>query len=66
MQHKCVYKNVSWKRFANVFVCGEKEVYVAEPMEDFEQHEDYLYIIEIFLLSSCSSLNTSAYNDETW
>lgn len=45
MQHKCVYKNVSRKRFANVFICEEKEEYLAELMEDFEQHEDYLYII---------------------
>lgn len=32
--------------------CENKEVYLAENMEDFELHEDYFYI------------NTSSYNDE--
>lgn len=50
MQDKCVYKNIAQKRFANVLICEEKEVNLAEPTECFELHEDYFYIIEIFLL----------------
>lgn len=43
-------KNLSQKRFANGLISEEKEVYLAEPMEDFELPEDYFYIIEALLL----------------
>lgn len=71
-------KNVSQKRFANVLICEEKELYLAEPMEDFELHEDYFYIIKyqnikikkirnysvLSKQSSCNPINTSSYNGE--